>query len=318
MRVLITGAAGFLGRKLAAVLLSDGLSGTAVHELILWDQLPIAAPEISDVIIRSVSGDLLDEECQEAAMGDGIDAVFHLAAVVSAQAEADFDLGLRVNIDGTRALLGACRKLGTCPRFVTTSSVAAFGGELPDLVPDTQAPTPRSTYGMTKVVGELMVSDYARKGFVDGRVIRVPTVSVRPGKPNQAASSFASSIIREPLNGEAAVCPVAPDTPIWLTSPRRAVTALVKAAEIDAAALGDDRVITLPGLRTTPEEMTEALARIGGAAAAARVEWTRNEDIEAIVASWPGAFAATRAKALGFGADESMDEIIQAHIEDEL
>ena len=279
----------------------------------LWDQAdnPGAAGTV-------IAGDLLDPANLASAFAEPPDAVFHLAAVVSAQAEADFDLGMRVNLDGTRALLEACRAAGNRPLFVTTSSVAAFGGAVPDPVPDGQAPTPRSTYGATKVIGELLVGDYARKGFVDGRVIRLPTVAVRPGKPNKAASSFASGILREPLNGIAANCPVAPATPLWLMSPRRAVEALVRAAELPAGDLDGEAVITLPGLSATPAEMVAALERASGPEVAARVSWRRDPAIEAIVATWPGAFAATRALGLGFRADEDIDSIIRAYMEDDL
>ena len=323
MRVLITGGAGFLGQKLAHAILAGGVGGKSdgqiskVDELVLWDQV-FANSTAADSRSVNLTGDLLDGDVLRKALGDGVDVVFHLAAVVSAQAEADFDLGMRVNLDGTRTLLEACRNLPTCPVFVTTSSVAAFGGAVSNPVPDHQAPTPRSTYGTTKVIGELLAGDYSRKGFIDGRIVRLPTITVRPGKPNKAASSFASSIVREPLSGQAAVCPVAPDTPLWLLSPRRAIDALAMAAQLPADCLGDDRVITLPGLTATPKEVVLALERAAGQAVAERVEWRRDPAIEAIVATWPGAFEAKRARDLGFIADQHVDEIIRAYMEDEM
>jgi len=317
MRILLTGASGFIGRKLTTALAQHG-SLTPSNGLVLLDQIETPMLASTGFSVKTVLGDLNNPATLQSAFDDGIDVIFHLAAVVSAQAEADFDLGMRVNVDGTRHLLEACRAQAKPPVFVTTSSVAAFGGELPAVVSDNQAPTPRSTYGMTKVVCELLVNEYSRKGFVDGRVVRLPTIVIRPGKPNKAASSFASGILREPLNGEAANCPVGAHVPIWLMSPRRAIEALLKAAEISAGELGDDRIITLPGLASTPEAMVAALERAAGADVADLVTWEIEPHIETIVTSWPGAFEATRARRLGFKADADMDEIIRAYREDDL
>jgi len=237
--------------------------------------------------------------------------------VVSGAAEADFDLGMRVNLDASRHLLERCRALGHVPRVVFTSSVAAFGGSLPAVIPDDFSPTPMSSYGAQKVIGELLVSDYSRKGYIDGRVLRMPTISVRPGKPNAAASSFASGIIREPLNGEAAAAPVSPETPMWLMSPRLAIENLIHGHEVDAAAVGYPRSISLPGLSVRVREMVDALRAVAGDAVADLVRWEPDEAIKRIVESWPGAFAATRAKALGFKADDSFAAIIRAYQEDE-
>lgn len=310
-RVLITGAAGFLGQRLAERL-------TATSDLVLWDRLEAALPAATGGDVRTVVGDLLDPAVIENAIGDGVDLVVHLAAVVSAEAEADFDLGMGVNFDGTRRLLESCRAKGGQPRFVMTSSVAVFGGEMPDRVPDSWAPTPRSSYGTEKAMCELLLNEYSRRGFVDGRVLRLPTVVVRPGRPNKAASSFASSIIREPLNGEAAVCPVGPETPMWLMSPGRAVDALILGCELPASALGDNRTISMPGLTVTVGEMVAALGELGGEAAVARISWQADPVIEAIVASWPGGFEAERAIALGFQGDTSMLDIVQAHLAEKL
>jgi nucleoside-diphosphate-sugar epimerase len=310
-RILITGGAGFLGQRLAARLAAADPGNVELH---LWDHVQPRLPEGAASTSRTLVGDLLDPGLLSDAISPGLDAVIHLAAVVSAQAEEDFDLGMRVNFDGTRALLEACRALATRPRFVMTSSVAVFGGALPTRVPDWWAPHPRSSYGAAKAICELLVNEYSRRGFVDGRVLRLPTVVVRPGRPNRAASSFASSMIREPLAGEEAVVPVEPDTPMWLMSPDRAVDALMHAIDLDAKALGDDRVISLPGLSVSVGEMAAALGRAGGGEAAKRVSWQFDLPIATIVQSWPGDFEATRAKGLGFEADASMDEIIAQHM----
>jgi nucleoside-diphosphate-sugar epimerase len=236
---------------------------------------------------------------------------------VSAQAEADFDLGMRVNLDATRTLLDTCRGLRHPPRLVATSSVAVYGGALPDPVTDDTAVRPQSSYGAQKAMLELLVSDYARRGFVDGRVLRLPTVSVRPGKPNRAASAFASGIVREPLAGVEAVCPVTPDTRVWLLSPRRAVEGLVLGHELDAAALGGVRTVNLPGLSVTAAEMVAALAEVGGAAAAARVRWEPDPLVQRIVGSWPARWDPTRALALGFRGDPDFASVIRAYLADE-
>jgi nucleoside-diphosphate-sugar epimerase len=289
--ILITGGGGFLGQRLAARLTAADPGSV---ELVLWDHVRPSLPEEAAPASRVLVGDLLDPALRREAISTRLDAVIHLAAVVSAQAEEDFDLGMQVNFDGTRALLEACRALATRPRFVMTSSVAVFGA--------------------AKAICELLVNEYSRRGFVDGRVLRLPTVVVRPGRPNRAASSFASSMIREPLAGEEAVVPVEPNTPMWLMSPDRAVDALMHAVELDAKSLGDDRVISLPGLSVSVGEMASALGRAGGGEAAKRVSWQFDLPIATIVQSWPGDFEATRAKGLGFEADASMDEIIGQHM----
>ena len=310
-RILISGAAGFLGQRLAERL-------TTTADLVLWDRVEAPPLTADGGAVRTVVGDLLDPVAIESALGDGVDLVVHLAAVVSAEAEADFDLGMAVNFDGTRHLLESCRATGCRPRFVMTSSVAVFGGEMPDRVPDSWAATPRSSYGVEKAMCELLVNEYSRRGFVDGRVLRLPTVVVRPGRPNKAASSFASSIIREPVNGEAAVCPVGPETPMWLMSPGCAIEALIRGCDLPASRLGDNRTISLPGLTATVGEMVEALREVSGEAAVARISWRLDPAIEAIVASWPGAFEAERARALGFEGDASMLDIVRAHVAERL
>lgn len=318
MNVLITGGAGFLGQQLARLLLKRGtlnLDGRAVtiDRLTLLD---VVAPQIDDARVRVVTGDLSDPAVLRQAIDTDTGAVFHLAAVVSGQAEADFDLGMRVNLDASRALLETCRQLGHRPRVVFTSSVAVYGGKLPAVVQDDTALNPQSSYGAQKAIGELLLSDYSRRGFVDGRVLRLPTISVRPGKPNAAASSFASGIIREPLSGEAANCPVAPETPLWLLSPRGAITALVNGIELDGERFGNRRVVNLPGLSVTAKQMVEALRRVAGDAVADRVTWQREERVENIVGTWPAAWDVSRAKELGFESDASFDDVIRGYMED--
>ena len=242
------------------------------------------------------------------------DAVFHLAAVVSAGAEADFDLGYRVNLDAMRLVLEACRQQPAPPRLVFTSSVAAFGGELPDVVTDTTAATPQSSYGTQKVIGELLVADYTRKGYIDGRTVRLPTIVVRPGKPNRAASGFMSNILREPLNGEAAVCPVPPEAKMWILSPQRAVDALIRAIELPADAWGWNRTLNAPGISVSVAEALAALAELAGPQSAARVRFERDPAIEKIVLGWPARFATARADGLGFRADGGIEDVIRAHM----
>ena len=319
MNVLITGGAGFLGLRLARQLLAEGtltLGGKPerIQRLTLLD---VSAPEsLDDARVRVVTGDLSDPAVLAQAIDAATDTVFHLAAVVSGQAEADFDLGMRVNLDAARALLERCRQLGHRPRVVFTSSVAVYGGHLPPVVQDDTALNPQSSYGVQKAIGELLLSDYSRRGFVDGRVLRLPTISVRPGKPNAAASSFASGIVREPLAGETANCPVAPSTHLWLLSPRAAVAALVRGIELDGAQLGDRRTVNLPGLSITPREMVNALRRVAGDAVAERVTWQREPRIENIVGTWPARWDTRRAEALGFQGDDSFDEVIRDYLRD--
>jgi nucleoside-diphosphate-sugar epimerase len=315
-KVLITGGAGFLGKKLARQLLQrDQLNGRAIDKLVLLDM--VAPTDLNDPRVEVITGDIADPALIERAIDRDTHSVFHLAAVVSGAAEADFDLGMRINLDASRHLLERCRALGHVPRVIFTSSVAAFGGKLPAVIPDDFAPMPMSSYGAQKVIGELMVSDYSRKGFIDGRTLRMPTISVRPGKPNAAASSFASGIIREPLNGETAVAPVSPATPMWLMSPRLAIENLIHGHEIDAAAVGFPRSLSLPGLSVTVKDMVAALRSVAGDTVADRVRWEPNDAIKRIVESWPGEFAATRAKGLGFKSDANFAEVIRAYLEDE-
>lgn len=320
MKVLITGGGGFIGYRLARKLLERGsLAGPdgAQHPITGIKLLDTAFPPNPDARLACVTGDLVAPGLLAELLEPDTAAVFHLAAVVSAGAEADFDLGYRVNLDGTRLLLEACRRLARPPRLVFASSVAAFGGDLPAVLDDTTTPNPQTSYGTQKVIGEYLVSDYSRKGFLDGRSLRLPTIVVRPGKPNLAASSFASSIFREPLNGVEAVCPVPDSTGIWLLSPRRVVEAFIHAHDLPQSAWGSSRVLNLPGITVTVREGLAALARIAGERTAARVRVQIDERINRIVQGWPVRFDTPRARALGFAADPDIDTVLRDYVADE-
>jgi nucleoside-diphosphate-sugar epimerase len=318
MKVLITGGAGFLGQRLAqAVLMRGALAGAsgaqeAIDEVVLLDQT--AAPATTDPRVRVVAADLTADGVIESVVDTGTRAIFHLAAVVSGGAEADFDLGMRVNLDATRRLLDRCRALGHQPRVVFASSVAVFGGELPDPVPATQALNPQSSYGTQKAIGELLVDDYSRRGFVDGRSVRLPTIVVRPGRPNAAMSSFASGIIREPLNGEPSVCPVSRATRLWLLSPAKAIECFIAVHDAPAQAFGTTRVVSLPGISVSVDEMVAALVRVGGEEAAARIRWEIDPRIERVAGGWPAALDTSKARALGLPGNEHFDEIIREYL----
>jgi nucleoside-diphosphate-sugar epimerase len=322
MHVVITGGAGFIGKKLAGALLARGALETgsgrhAIDRLTLFD-VTRAEGLLEDARVTSLAGDITDLAEVHRAIRDDVDGVFHLAAIVSANAEEDFDLGMRVNLEGTRNVLEACRALPRPARLVFASSVAVYGGDMPDVLDDGTILTPQTSYGAQKAIGELLLNDYSRKGFVDGRALRLPTIVVRPGRPNRAASTFASSIIREPLAGQEAICPVGRDAAMYILSPRRVVEALIRAFELPPEAFGMTRMLTLPGITVSVGEMVDALAEVAGERVAARVKWEPDPVIQRIVAGWPTAFDARRARALGFAADPDFASIIRAHTEDEL
>ena len=322
MNVLITGGAGFLGRRLAEHLLQRGsLSGPdgrtqTIDRITLIDLT--ASRAFTDPRIVQVVADIADGSQLDRVIGKDTSSIFHLAAIVSGMAETDFDLGMRVNVDASRSLLDVCRARGHRPRVVFTSSVAVFGGDLPATVLDDTAAHPQTSYGTQKAMIELLMSDYTRRGFVDGRALRLPTISVRPGRPNAAASSFASGIIREPLNGEAAICPVDATARLWLLSPRAVIECLIAGHEVSADTLGSNRVVNLPGISVTVAEMVASLERIAGPEVAGRIRWERDPRIERMVASWPGSLETARARALGLRGDESFEAIVRQYIDENL
>jgi len=320
MRVVITGGAGFLGSRLARSLLARGSLTDARGEsrrlsaLVLLD---VAPASVADARVSIVTGDLADPAVVERAITPDTDSIFHLAAVVSGQAEAEFDTGMRVNVDATRVLLERCRTLDAPPKFVFTSSLAVFGGSLPDPVPDDAPLTPQTSYGSQKAMGELLVYDMTRKGYIDGRSLRLPTVSVRPGKPNKAASSFASGIIREPLSGVDAICPVSRETRVWIASPRAVVANLIVGHEAPASSFRYTRSVNVPGIVVGVAEMVSALRRIAGDAVADRVKWQIDPATDRIVQTWPVRFEPELGLKLGMRADTDIDAIIRQYIEDE-
>lgn len=319
MRIVITGGAGFLGTRLARKLLERGSlidragKTRPLRQIVLLD---VTAATVTDPRVSCVAGDLADPAVIERVVTADTDSIFHLAAVVSGQAEAEFDTGMRVNVDATRALLERCRMLDNAPKFVFTSSLAVFGGKLPDPVPDDAPLTPQTSYGTQKAIGELLVYDMTRKGFIDGRSLRLPTVTVRPGKPNKAASSFASGVIREPLSGVEAICPVARETRLWVTSPRQVVDNLIVGHDVAASKFGQTRSVNVPGLRVSVEEMVSALRRAAGDAVADRVKWQIDPVIDKIVRTWPPNFAPRLGPALGMNADPDFGAIIGDYMQE--
>ena len=321
MKAVITGGAGFIGSKLARALLARGaLAGPdgvqqKITRLTLVDRAFPDLPE--DIRIEKLAGDISDPAFAARAIAPETDSIFHLAAVVSGAAEADFDLGMRVNLGGMRAVLDQVRRCVRPPRLVFASSVAAFGGQLPDVLDDSTTPTPQTSYGSQKVISEHLVSDYSRKGYIDGRSLRLPTIVVRPGKANAAASSFASAVVREPLNGVAYECPLPPGTGVWLMSPRRVVDAFIHAHDLPAVAWGPNRALNLPGITVTVAEMIAAMGTIAGPQTVKRVSFKLDPRIDAIVKTWPVRFATPRALAMGFRADPGIESVIRDYIADE-
>ena len=322
MKIVITGGAGFLGSRLARKLLSRNTLTDAqgrvreIASITLADVVP-AAP-LHDARVRSIVGDLGDAGVLAEAIPRDTDSVFHLAAVVSGQAEAEFDVGMRVNLDTTRALLERCRTLASPPKLVFTSSLAVYGGPLRDPVPDDAPLNPQASYGAQKTIGEYLVYDMTRKGFVDGRSLRLPTITVRPGKPNRAASSFASGIVREPLSGVDAICPVAPTTKMWVQSPRAVIDNLVIGHETPASAFSYTRSINVPGICVAVADMVAALRDVAGEAVAARVHWQYDAAIDRIVSTWPSNFAPTLGPSIGMRADPDFASIVRAYMADDM
>ena len=321
MHVFITGAAGMIGRKLTARLVTDGaLKGRPIDKLTLLDVTAPPRPEKFAGAVESVAADIADPAALRAVTVTRPDVIFHLAAVVSAEAELDFEKGMRINLDGSRALFDAVRSVGDSyrPRLVFTSSIVVFGTPFPDAIGDDFHLTPLTSYGTQKAAVELLLADYTRRGFLDGVSIRLPSIVVRPGKPNRAAAGFFSSIIREPLAGQEAMLPVEDSVLHWHASPRAAVGFLIHAAGLDAAKLGPRINLSMPGVCCTVAEQIAALRRIAGDKVAARIRREPDPLIVRIVAGWPSRFDPRRALALGFRGDASFDDIIFVHIEDEL
>lgn len=319
MKVVIIGGAGMIGRKLAERLAKDGaLGGKQITGMTLYDVVPGAVPAGAGMPVDILTGDLPAAGEAQKLVANRPDVIFHLAAIVSGEAEQDFDKGYRINLDGTRNLLEAIRHAGHKPRVVFSSSVAVFGAPYPDAIGDEFLSAPLTSYGTQKAIGDLLVSDYSRKGFLDGLSIRLPTICVRPGKPNKAASGFFSNIMREPLAGQEAVLPVSDSVMHWHASPRAAVGFMLHAATIDTARVGPRRALNMPGLAVTVAEQIEALRKVAGDKVVGRIRREIDPFIDKIVSGWPSRFTAKRAAELGFKADKSFEEIIRIHIEDEL
>lgn len=311
-RIIVTGGAGFLGSRLIGTLLEQ----QGKKDMPAFDQIvsvDLAQCPVKDDRVVSMTGDIADPDFASKAVTKETVAVYHMAAVLSGQSEAEFDVGMRVNVDGTRALLEAARKTGKKPFFIYTSSLAVFGGPMPDIVPEDLALLPQSSYGAEKAIGEILVSEYSRKGFVDGRVCRLPTIVVRPGKPNSAASSFASGIIREPLSGVKSNNPVPPATLMWLSSPDTVVKNLAHTLTVSDEQLGLKRVLNLPGLCVSVAEMLASLERVAGSQIRAMVSEQPEQRVIDIVCSWPGNFDVSRPLSLGFIRDSDFDSIIRQY-----
>ncbi len=322
MHVVVTGSAGFLGSRLARELLAAGSLRAAgsqarpLDRLTLIDRVPVPPDLAADERVTPVRGDLGELMDHEAAARDtlaGAEVIFHLAAAVSAECEADFDLGLRANLQATAALLASCRALGSSPVVVFSSSVAVFGGPPEQVITDDTWPTPQTSYGTQKVMCEYLLADYTRKGYLNGRAVRLMTVSVRPGLPNAAASGFLSGIIREPLAGQRAVCPVDPGTEVALASPAKAVGALLCAATSSEAAWGGRTALTMPALTLTVADMAAALARVAGPQATALIDWVPDPAVARMFASWPARIRADRAARLGLTPDPDYDSVIRMY-----
>jgi D-erythronate 2-dehydrogenase len=324
MHILITGGAGFVGVRLARTLLAQGslaLNGAEpqiIQTITLADRVAAPADLLTDARIVSLVGDLNDLLNQNKLPTSKTHVVFHLAAAVSGECEADFDLGMRSNYEATRSLLEACRALNTKPTFVFASSLAVFGKvpgfAMPALIEDDTLPTPQSSYGTQKLIGENLVADFGRKGFITARSVRLMTVSVRAGKPNGAASGFLSGMVREPLAGLKAACPVPADTLIALSSPARTVEGIIRAAEVSSEAWGPLKAVNLPALCTSVGDMAAALERVAGKAATDLLDWTPDPNILKLVETWPGVVASARASKLGLQADTDYEAIIRDYI----
>jgi D-erythronate 2-dehydrogenase len=321
LHILVLGAAGMVGRKLSERLLRDGRLGSRdITRLTLHDVVAPAKPDKAGVPVDVMAGDFAVPGAAEKLIVGRPDVIFHLAAIVSGEAELDFDKGYRINLDGTRMLLDAIRLISRYkPRVVFTSSIAVYGAPFPEAIGDEFFHTPLLSYGTQKAIGELLLSDYSRRGFLEGIGIRLPTICIRPGLPNKAASGFFSNILREPLAGNEAILPVSEDVRHWHATPRSAVGFLLRAGTVDLAAVGPRRNLTMPGLSATVGEQIAALKRVAGEKVAGRIRREPDPFIMSIVEGWPRNFEAKRARQLGFTTEEkTFDDIIRIHVEDEL
>jgi nucleoside-diphosphate-sugar epimerase len=320
---VITGGGGFLGKKLARRILQQGTLADAdgrpqkVTELLLFDVAAASGPGLDDSRVKAMAGDIANRATVQSIV-QGASTVFHFAAVVSAGAEADFDLGYRVNLDGTRNVLEGCRELGTNPRVVFTSSLAAYGGDLPPAVTDDTPLTPQTSYGSQKSIGEFLIRDYTRKGYLRGTAVRLPTICVRTGLPNKAASTWASSVVREPLTGVDVVCPVTPQTIMVVLSPRKTVDAFVRLHDLPVESFGPGRTLLLNGINVTARELEQAVGKHAGNRSVGKVVWQHDPAIQKICDGWPQGIDGARARRLGFEIDKDLDEVVRNFIADDL
>ncbi|MCR8827014.1 D-erythronate dehydrogenase [Pseudosulfitobacter koreensis] len=317
MNILIIGGGGVVGQKLAKALATKGtLRGTAISRIVLADVVD-PAPVDAPFAVETTRCDIADAASVASVVTEDTDVIYLLAAIVSAHAEEDFDAGMQINLFGTYNVLERCRALGTKPVVVFTSSIAVYGGEARNPLGDHTYPNPQTSYGGQKAIGEILINDYSRKGYVDGRAFRLPTISVRPGKPNRAASSFMSSILREPLNGQDAVCPVEGDFLHYYLSPRKCAENLVKAAELDAAAIGENRAMQMPGKVWSIDQVIAAMTAVAGPEPAKLIRWEAQPDVQAIVSGWRWDIHADKALALGLEADASFEDNVRYYLEDD-
>ncbi len=315
MEIIIFGGGGFLGRKLGMTLLQqeqlvvDGAEPQPITKIILFDK-KIQGDFPDDQRLELMEGDICDEDKIRTLLASKPAVIFHLAAIVSGEAEKNFDLGMQVNLHASLQMLEISRHLACQPVFVFASSCAVFGEDPATVIRDRTASFPRSSYGTQKAIVDLLINDYSRKGFINGRALRLPTIVVRPGKPNAATTSFVSSIIREPLNGQRAVCPVAPSTPVWILSPQKVIRNFIHAAGINASQLGVNRLINLPGITVTIADMVNSLETVAGKEATSLIDWEADEFLQSIVLTFPTFFETQRALKLGFVKDDNFEEVI--------
>lgn len=323
MRIVVLGGAGFIGNKLINKLLRRGQISLNGRPVMTIDQLVVFDKEKAqglpeDSRLKIVEGDICSRDIIAELLGKHTDVIFHLAAVVSGEAEKNFELGMQVNLQANLQLLEFCRTMKNAPVLVFASSCAVYGGELTEIIFDDTPPSPQSSYGMQKAIVDLLINDYSRRGFIDGRALRLPTIAIRPGKPNAATSSFVSSIIREPLQGMRANCPVSPEIKVWILSPEKVTDNFIHAAHIPAQALKNNRVVNLPGLTVTVKEMVNTLELVAGKETTDLIDWQPDAFIQSIVLTWPPQFVTERALTLGFQRDASVEGIIKSFIKEEL